>query len=151
MPYAGLPHPEPVLLWQSTADPYRSHSNTQRHVWLSLCGVSWCTQGAVSALWVSLVGMGFDSKHGFVPSTVLLGFLLCPWTWVSFFWWDPTFSCFMVVQQQVVILEFSQEKMSEHPPTLPFSLLSIMKQYEEAERYDTERWTLQVSRCPICC
>ena len=33
------------------------------------------------ALWASLAGMGFDSKREFTPPTVLLGFLLCPWTW----------------------------------------------------------------------
>jgi len=27
---------------------------------------------------MSLVGMGFDSKHDFTPPTILLG-LLCPW------------------------------------------------------------------------
>ena len=43
-------HPEHLPLQQSTADPYRSHSNTQRQVWLSLYGVSWCTQGFVPAL-----------------------------------------------------------------------------------------------------
>ena len=39
----------PRALWQATADPYlhRRHSNTQRQVWLSLCGVSWCAQGFV--------------------------------------------------------------------------------------------------------
>ena len=26
-------------------------------------------------------------------ATVLLGLLLCPWTWCIFFWWGPTFSC----------------------------------------------------------
>ena len=26
-------------------------------------------------------GMGFDSRCDFAPSTVLLGFLLCCWTW----------------------------------------------------------------------
>ena len=25
--------------------------------------------------------------------TVLMGLLLCLWTWGIFFWWDPTFSC----------------------------------------------------------
>ena len=45
----------------------------------------------------------------------------------------------MVVEQRVVILEFSQEKMSAHPSTLPFPLLNSMKQYEKAKRYDTER------------
>ena len=33
----------------------------------------------VWALWASLVGMGFDSKHDFAPPTVLLRLLLCPW------------------------------------------------------------------------
>ena len=33
------------------------------------------------ALWASLVGMGFDSKHNFAPPTILLGLLLCPWMW----------------------------------------------------------------------
>ena len=41
-------------------------------------------------LWL---GMGFDSKCDFTPPTILLGLLLCPWTWKSFFWWDSTFSC----------------------------------------------------------
>ena len=35
----------------------------------------------------------FNSKRNFAPPTVLLGFLLCPWTLGIFFWWDPTFSC----------------------------------------------------------
>ena len=48
-PYPGLLHPEPLLLWQITADSYlcSGHSNTQRPVWLSLCGVSWYAQGFV--------------------------------------------------------------------------------------------------------
>ena len=50
MPHPGLLHPKSLPLWQGTADPYllRRHSNTQRQVWLSLCGVSWCAQGFVS-------------------------------------------------------------------------------------------------------
>ena len=42
---------------------------------------------------VSLVGMRFDSKDDFAPSTVLLGLLLYPWMWNSFYRWDPIFSC----------------------------------------------------------
>ena len=34
---------------------------------------------------LSEVGMGFNSKCDFTPSTILLGILLCPWMWVSFF------------------------------------------------------------------
>ena len=41
---------------------------------------SWCTQVSVCALWASLAGMGFDSKHDFAPPTILLGPLLCSWT-----------------------------------------------------------------------
>ena len=90
-------HQEPLPLKQATADLclHRRHSNTQRKVWLSLCGVSasWCTQGFVRALRPSLAGMGFDYKRDFSPHTILLGLLLCPWIWGIFFWWDPTFSC----------------------------------------------------------
>ena len=82
MPYPGLLHPEPLPLWQSTADPYllRRHSNRVRSqslwsLWLLVhTRFAW-------ALWASLVGMGFDSKHDFTPPTVLLGLLLCPWMW----------------------------------------------------------------------
>ena len=84
-----LVQPEPLSPQQVTADPrlHRRHSNTQRQVWLTLCGVSgsWCTQGFVWALWASLVGMGFDSKCDFAPPTILLGILLCPWMWGIFF------------------------------------------------------------------
>ena len=50
-------------------------------------------QGFTWALQISLEGMGFDSKHDFAPPIILLGHLLCPWTWGIFFWWDPTFFC----------------------------------------------------------
>ena len=40
---------------------------------------------------MSLVGMGFDSKHDFAPPTVLLGLHLCSWTWGIFPQQDPTF------------------------------------------------------------
>ena len=32
-------------------------------------------------------------NHDFAPPTILLGLLLCPWTWGICFWWDLTFSC----------------------------------------------------------
>ena len=34
-----------------------------------------------------------NSKCDFAPPTILLGLLLCTWTWGIFFWWGPTFSC----------------------------------------------------------
>ena len=82
IPYPGLLNPEPQPQWQATADLYlhRSHSNTQGQVWLSLCGFSWWAH-FLWALWASLAGMGFDSKHNFAPPAILLGHLLCPWMW----------------------------------------------------------------------
>ena len=86
MPYPGLQHPEPLPLQQSTADPYlhKRHSNTvlAQFLW-GLCVL--VLTRFVRALQPSLVGMGFDSKCNFAPPTVLLGLLLCPWTWGIFF------------------------------------------------------------------
>ena len=82
MPYPSLLHPEPLPPRQSTADPYlhRSHSNTVLSQSLWSLWVLVFTR-YVWALWASLVGMGFDSKCNFTPSTILLGLLLCPWMW----------------------------------------------------------------------
>ena len=122
MLYTGLLHPEHLPLWQATADLYL-HGDTQtlKEVWLSLCGVSCCTQGFVCALQVSLVGLGFDSKCNFTPPTILLGILLCPWTQGIFFFFlvGSNILQWTVVQQRVVVLEFSQEKMSARPSYLP--------------------------------
>ena len=76
-----FPCSRPLLTCTSTGD-------TQRQIWLSLCGISgsWCVQGFVWALWASLVGMAFDSKCEFAPPAALLGYGVS-------FWWDPTFSC----------------------------------------------------------
>ena len=66
---------------------------TLKQFWLHLCGVSgsWCALLFEPS--ESLAGMGFDSKCDFAPSTILLGRLLCHWTWGISSWWDPTFSC----------------------------------------------------------
>ena len=86
MPNPCLLHPEPPAPWQATADQYlcRRHSNTQKQVCLSLCGVFWCTGDFVYALQVSLASMGFDSKCNFSPPTILLELLLCLWMWGVF-------------------------------------------------------------------
>ena len=64
------------------ADLYllRRHQNTvlSQSLWGPWALV--CTK-RVWALWVSLVGVGFDSRHDFVPPTIFLGLLLCPWMW----------------------------------------------------------------------
>ena len=64
---------------QSTADPYlhRRHSNTVlSQSWWCLCVL--VHTRFVWALWVSLLGMGFDSKHDFSPPAILL--FLCLWS-----------------------------------------------------------------------
>ena len=128
-PSSSLLLPESLPLWQSTADLYlhKRHSNTVLSQSLWSLWVLVHTR-FVGVHWASLAGMGFDSKGDFTPPTVLLGFLLCPWTCFSFFFF---FFFFMgsniilstVVQQQVVILEFLQEKMSSPPATLPSNAL----------------------------
>jgi len=85
MPYPGLLHPEPLPLQQATADLYLHwrHSNTV--LAQSLWGL-WVLVHTrfVSALRVSLVGMGFDSKCDFALLINFLGPLLCPWTCIFF-------------------------------------------------------------------
>ena len=68
---------------------------------------------------VSLAGMGFVSKHDFASHAILLGLLLCPWMWGIFFLVGSSILLSMVVQQRLVILESSQEKMSSDPSTSP--------------------------------
>ena len=100
MPCPGLLHPapcpcgRPLLTHTSTGD-------TQTQFCLSLCGVPWCAQGFVWALWASLAGMGFDSKSNLTPPTDLLGLLLCPWTWSIFFCLDPTLSCWQLFSSKL--------------------------------------------------
>ena len=83
--YPSLLHPEPLPLQQSTGDLglHRRPSNTvlSQSLWWVLV----CTR-FIWALCASLVGMGFYSKHEFAPPTILLGLLLCPWTWGISLW-----------------------------------------------------------------
>ena len=111
-----------VTLPQATTDTYlcRRHSNIQRKVWLSLCGVFrfWCKQGFVWAPQASQAGVGFDSK---CLSPLLSPFWGFSFALVSgvFFLVGPNILLWMVVQHWVVILEFLLEKMSSNPSTLP--------------------------------
>ena len=81
-------------LQQATANlyPRRRHSDTVlapslRGLWVLV------RTRFIRALRESLAGMALDSKCDFSPPTVLLGLLLCPWTWGISFTWDPTFFC----------------------------------------------------------
>ena len=68
------PRGRPLLIHASAGDT-QIHKGRCSSV---SCGVpeSWCTQGFVGALWVSLAVMGLDSKHNFSPLTTFLGLLL---------------------------------------------------------------------------
>ena len=96
MPHPSLLHPEPLPLWQATADPYLRRRHSHSVLSQSLQGL-WVLLHTkfVWALRASLAGMGFDSKRDFTPPTILLGLLLCPWMCACgvFLWWDSTFSC----------------------------------------------------------
>ena len=80
MPYT---HPEPLSLHRPLPTCTSTGDRCSNTV---LSGSLWGPWVLVStrfvwALWASLVGVGFDSKGEFAPPTVLLGLLLCPWTW----------------------------------------------------------------------
>ena len=117
MPHPGLLHPEPLPLWQATADPYllgrHSKAGLAQFLWgLLMCtGLfepsehlwqEWCLiLNVVSPLLPSCCNFSFALGHA-VSFLVRTNILLL-----------------MVVQQRVVILEFSQEKMSTRPSTSP--------------------------------
>ena len=77
-----IPTPEPLSLWQTTADLYlhRKHSDTVPSQSLWGPWVLMCTR-FVWALWASLAGMGFGCKCDFAPPAILLGLFLCLWMW----------------------------------------------------------------------
>ena len=144
MPYPGLLHPEPLSLLQATGygydDPYlhRRHSKSKAHLSQSLWGLLVHTRFHLSLSIIS-GGYGVWFYLQFFPPTILLWFLLGPWTWGIFFWWDSTFSCW--------ILEFSQKKMSAHPSTPPSCNLGhhlnwLRKSYENEKDLDEpkQRW-----------
>ena len=125
MPYQGLLQPEPfpcsrpLLTCTSTGD-------TQTQFWLSLCGVvgSCCAQSLFEpseCLW-RVWGLILNMILLLLPSC--LGFSFALGCGVSFLL-GSSILLSMVVQQQVVILDFSQEKMSTCPSTLPF-IISLL-------------------------
>ena len=81
MPYPGLLHPS-LCPCNSTADPYLLRKQADTVLAQALWGL-WVLVRTrhLWALWASLAGMGFDSKHDFTPPAILLGLPLCPWTW----------------------------------------------------------------------
>ena len=75
---------------------------------------------------MSLAGRRFDSKRDFALPAILLGRLLCLWTWGIFLVGSNILQS-VVVQWRVVVLEFSEEKMCTQLSTPPFSSNSLDK------------------------
>ena len=70
------PAPEAVHCWPTSPQETLKHSSVT-------VGSLVCTRFAW-AHWASLARMGFDSKCKFAPPTILLGLVLCHWTWDIF-------------------------------------------------------------------
>ena len=120
----ALLHSVPSALRQAAAG-LTSTGDTQTQFWLSLCVVSgsWCAQGLFE-----------PSKHlvrvwGLILNAILpllqscYGFSFVLGHGISIFWSGSNILLLMLVQQHVVILEFSQEKMSTRLSTPPPSKL----------------------------
>ena len=107
------PCSSPLLTYTPTGD-------TQTRFCLSLCRVSgsWCAQGLFEPskhLW-RVWGLILNAILSLLPSCWDFSFALgCRVSFLVEF----NFLLSTVIQQQVVILEFSQEKMSSCPSTLP--------------------------------
>ena len=102
----------PLLTHTSTGD-------TQTQFWLSLCGVSgsWWAQGLFEPsehLW-QLWGLFLNMISPLLPSSGASPLPLEMYLFLV----GSNILLSTAVQQQVVILEFLQEKMSAHPATLP--------------------------------
>ena len=102
VPYPGLLYPEPMPLWQATAEPYLHgrHSNTVLAQSLWSLWVLVHTR-FVGGLWVSLMDKKLDLKCNFAPPTVLLGPFLCPWALGIFFRGDPAFSIWWLFNSEL--------------------------------------------------
>ena len=130
MPYPGLLHPEPLPLKQSSADPYlcKRHSNTvlAQSLWGLVPGVhKFCLSPPSIS---SRYGIWFETW--FRPFYHLAGASLLPLNMGYFYFVGSNSLLSTVVQQWVVILAFSQEKMSSHPST-PLDILTRKLWFDE--------------------
>ena len=125
MPYPSPLHPEPLPMQQSPADLYlhRTYSNTVLSQ--SLWGLwSWCAQGLFEPsehLWW-IWGLILNMISPLLPSC--WGFSFALGCGVSFFV-ESNILLSMVVQWLVAILEFSEEKISARPSTLPSCIKTV--------------------------
>ena len=126
MPYPGLLHPEPLFLWQSTAEPHLLNTvDIQTQFCLRLCGGLWVLVHTKFLWWVW--GLILNEILPLLPSC--WGFSFALGCGVSFLV-GSNILLSMVVQQWVAILEFVQEKMSPRPSTPPSSRPVLTAVYE---------------------
>ena len=114
MPHLGLQHPEPLPLWQATADPNLKPSKPG--LVQSLWGLLVLTRFFLSPLSVSGRCRGWFYS-GFCPFYHLAGASPLPLDMKYLFLEGSNILLLMVAQQGVVILEFLQDKMSTHHST----------------------------------
>ena len=121
--------------------------DAQTQFCLSLCAVpgSWCTQGLFEPS-EYLAGMGFDSKCKFVPPTISLGLLLCPWTGgissqllqgLPSYWGFSDLGCGIS----------SYGRSSEAQP----QLLTLDVGYLLSAAHCSSKWTFRLLLCLDCC
>ena len=117
---------------------------TLKHSWLSLRGVSrsWCAQGFFEHLWW-LWGLILNTILHLLPSC--WGFPLPLDVGYLFLVWSNILQL-MVVQHQVVILEFLQEKMSAHPSTSPSWRKYFTHCFLKARNFSV--WLISLSMIP---
>ena len=138
-------HPEHLPLQQSTADPYlcRRHSNTVGSVSVGSLGpgVQKVFFEPFEHLWW-VWGLILNANLPLLPS--FWGFSL-PLDVGHLFLVGCNILLSMVVQQWVVILEFSQEKMNTHPSTLPSCKHPFLIQKELQNIYSYSFFEVAVS------
>ena len=111
--------------------PIPPQETLKTQFWLNLCGVSrsWCAEGLFEpfkCLWQAWA-LILNEISPFLPSC--WGFSFARRCGVSFLFVGSNILLLTVVQQRVVILEFSQEKMSACPSTPQSSSTTLIKHF----------------------
>ena len=128
---SAIVHPELLPLWGGHCWPIPPQETLKTQFWLNLCGVSrsWCAEGLFEpfkCLWQAWA-LILNEISPFLPSC--WGFSFACRCGVSFLLVGSNILLLTVVQQRVVILEFSQEKMSTCPSTPQSSSTTLIKHF----------------------
>ena len=124
--------------------------------------ISWSTESLTPELPQGLWRSTAAAAQGSI-STEAAGKCPCCWLW-QYSWQEPVcswqyldFPVAQMVKNLPVMKEIRVWSLGWEDPlekgwqtTSVFLLWESHEKYEKAKRYDTERWTPQVGRCPIC-